>query len=109
MENTTGLLVAMIIVGFICSFVSLRLGIYIGSRWKENDIDDFSKMSIEPELSNESTKQTITVYNADGNTIKQYKSCLDVEGDDYSIIFNDENGRGHEIYYSIGIVIVDEE
>ncbi len=78
----------------------------LNSERKKDDDDDFS---IKEKESDESTKQTITVYNTNGEIIKQYRSCLDVEGDQYSIIFEDEKGKEHEIYYSSGIVCVDEE
>lgn len=54
--------------------------------------------------------RTVTVYDIDGNIIEQYSGKFDVETDnDGYILFDDESGKRHIIYFTTGTVIIDEE
>ena len=50
----------------------------------------------------------VKVYDVEGDLIAQYKGKFDIEYDDDRILFDDENGNRHVIYYPTGNVIVDE-
>ena len=84
--------------------MGLLMGIFFGRKRKENDDDDFPEY-----IKDSNIRETLTVYSADGNIIKQYVGRFDIKNDDNCIIFEDEKGRNHEIYYSSGIIICDEE
>lgn len=53
-------------------------------------------------------ERTVTVYNIDGDIIQQYSGKFDVDTNDNRIIFDDENGKRHMIYWTTGTVIIDE-
>ena len=55
-------------------------------------------------------ERTVTVYDINGNVIKEYSGKFDVETDRESyILFDDEDGNRHMIYYTTGTIIVDEK
>ena len=53
-------------------------------------------------------QREVTVFDATGNIIKQYEGKFDVEYDNDRILFDDEKGHRHIIYYPTGTVIIDE-
>ena len=53
-------------------------------------------------------ERIVEVYDATGNLLKTYSGKFDVDYDDNRIIFDDENGKRHVIYYPTGTVIIDE-
>ncbi len=58
---------------------------------------------------NNGISRTVEVYDATGNLIKTYDGKFDIDYDDNRIIFDDEQGKMHVIYYPTGTVIVDEK
>lgn len=54
-------------------------------------------------------ERTVTVYDINGKVIKQYSGKFDVDYDESRIIFDDESGKRHIIYYTTGTVIIDEK
>lgn len=53
--------------------------------------------------------RVVTVYDINGNIIKQYEGTFDVETDNQSyILFDDDNNLRHIIYYTTGTITVDE-
>ncbi|HIT89931.1 MAG TPA: hypothetical protein IAC41_05890 [Candidatus Merdenecus merdavium] len=53
-------------------------------------------------------ERTVTVYDINGEIIKEYKGKFDVQYDESRILFDDEEGKRHVIYYTTGTVIIDE-
>lgn len=53
-------------------------------------------------------ERKVTVYDVEGDAIAEYQGKFDVEYDDDRILFDDENGCRHIIYYPTGNVIIDE-
>lgn len=53
-------------------------------------------------------ERTVEVYDVTGNLLKTYEGKFDIDYDENRIIFDDENGKRHVIYYPTGTVIVDE-
>lgn len=53
-------------------------------------------------------QREVKVYSVDGKLIQEYKGKFDVEYDDDRILFDDEKGHRHIIYYPTGIVTIDE-
>jgi hypothetical protein len=55
-------------------------------------------------------ERTVSVYDINGQLIKEYSGKFDVETDRESyILFDDEDGNRHMIYYTTGTIIVDEK
>ena len=54
-------------------------------------------------------ERIVEVYDATGNLLKTYNGKFDISYDDNRIIFDDENGKRHVIYYPTGTEIVDEK
>ena len=53
-------------------------------------------------------KRRVECYDATGDLIKSYEGTFDVDYDDDRIIFDDERGFRHVIYYPTGTIIIDE-
>ena len=53
-------------------------------------------------------ERKITVYDVQGDMIAEYEGKFDIEYDDDRILFDDEQGLRHIIYYPTGNVIIDE-
>ena len=55
--------------------------------------------------------RVVKVYDMEGDEIARYEGKFDVEhrNQDNRIMFDDENGKRHIIYYTTGTVIVDED
>lgn len=58
---------------------------------------------------NSGIERIVTIYDVNGNVIKQYEGKFDVEYDDDRILFDDENGKRHVVYYTTGTVAIDEK
>ena len=54
-------------------------------------------------------ERTIRVYDVEGDLIQEYDGKFDVTYDNDRIMFDDENGKRHIIYYPTGTVIIDEK
>lgn len=55
-------------------------------------------------------ERTVSVYDINGELIEQYSGKFDIETDRSSyILFDDEQGKRHIIYYTTGTIIVDEK
>lgn len=53
--------------------------------------------------------RTVRVYDMEGDLIDQYSGKFDVETSSSYVLFDDENGKRHMIYYTTGTVFVDEK
>lgn len=93
-----------VIVGLIIVAVSWATGAwyYTGT--------EAGKRAIKTQQSNfgGGIERRITVYDVEGDVIAKYEGRFDIEYDDDRILFDDEEGLRHIIYYPTGNVIVDE-
>ena len=88
-------------------FLSILL--FIGMSWWYNNTASGSRALKSQESNfNNGIERRVEVYDATGNLIKTYEGKFDIEYDDDRILFDDENGLRHVIYYPTGTVIVDE-
>ncbi len=53
-------------------------------------------------------ERTVRVYDFEGDLIEQYRGKFDVETNSDYVLFDDEHGKRHMIYYTTGTVIIDE-
>lgn len=87
------------------------IAICIGMWWWQMNTES-GKRAFKDQQSNLSggIERTVTVYDINGNVIKEYSGKFDVETDRESyILFDDEDGNRHMIYYTTGTIIVDEK
>lgn len=50
----------------------------------------------------------VRVYDVDGDLLEEYEGQFDIEYSDERILFDDEQGNRHIIYFKTGTVLVDE-
>lgn len=102
-ENVTGA-----IMGFLISFI-VCIGVLNGMIWYYNNTASGQRAVKTQESNfNNGIKREVTVYDMEGDVIHKYTGTFDVEYDDDRILFDDENGLRHIIYYPTGTVIIDE-
>ena len=53
-------------------------------------------------------ERKVTVYDVEGDVIQEYEGKFDIEYDDDRILFDDDKGLRHVIYYPTGTIIIDE-
>ena len=53
-------------------------------------------------------ERNVRVYDVNGGLIQEYSGKFDVDYDNDRIIFDDDSGKRHVIYYPTGTVIIDE-
>lgn len=95
-----GVLIAVIISGII-------LGVML---WYYNETAAGARaLKTQESNFNNGIERTITVYDMEGDIIQRFEGRFDIEYDDDRILFDDENGKRHIIYYPTGTVIVDEK
>ena len=88
------IIIVVIIGGIICWWL---FGTQAGSRSLKTLRSNVSGM-----------ERTVTVYDINGNVIKSYTGKFDIEYDSSRILFDDEEGKRHIIYYTTGTVVIDE-
>lgn len=90
--------------------VVLCIGLFVGMNAYYNNTES-GKRALKSQESNFNSgiKRTVTIYDVNGKVIKQYEGKFDVEYDDDRILFDDENGKRHVVYYTTGTVAIDEK
>ena len=102
-DDTRGAIIGAL-VGVIISFFIL-----MGMMWYFNNTASGARAFKTQESNfNMGIQRKVTVFDATGNVIKEYEGKFDVEYDDDRILFDDEKGLRHIIYYPTGTVIIDE-
>lgn len=102
-DNVYGLIsiiVSLIIIGEIIGFQFWYYGnTASGNRALKTQESDF----------NNGIERVVTVYDIDGKVIQKYEGKFDVTYDSSRILFDDENGKRHVVYYTTGTVTIDEK
>lgn len=94
--------------GLIIS-VLLSIGLFAGMSWYYNETASGNRALKSQESNfNMGINRKVTVYDMEGDVIQEYEGKFDIEYDNDRILFDDENGRRHIIYYPTGTVIIDE-
>lgn len=97
-------IVAISIAAIMC------FGVYKGmSTYYKNT--ESGKRALKSQKSNfdSGIERIVTIYDVNGEVIKQYEGKFDVEYDDDRILFDDEKGKRHVVYYTTGTVAIDEK
>ena len=104
--KSVGVRVATIICGFLASLLLL-----LGFKWWFTNTES-GKRAMKTQESNfdGGIRRSVKVYDAVGNILQEYAGTFDVDfsGDEQRILFDDENGMRHVIYFKTGTVIVEE-
>lgn len=90
-----GMLASAIILGFMLW--------YFGSTEKGK-----RAMKSQESNFNGGIERTVKVYDIKGDIIAEYEGKFDVDYNESRIIFDDENGKRHIIYYNTATVVIDE-
>lgn len=105
-NNYTGLGITCIIVGMIVGLsISIGSGYWLygtesGKRAQKDWISETSG----------GIERVVTVYDINGQVIQTYEGKFDIETNEQNyILFEDEKGERHTIYYTTGTIIVDEK
>lgn len=88
----------------------LTIGVLFGMRWYYGNTQS-GKRAMKTQQSNfeEGLERTVRVYDIEGDLIQEYSGKFDVDYDAERIIFDDNTGKRHVIYYSTATVIIDEK
>lgn len=88
---------------------ALLVGIGSGMNWYYQNTES-GKRAIKDQESNISGGITrrVDVYDMEGDLITSYEGTFDVEMKDTYVLFDDENGNRHVIYFTTGTVTIDE-
>lgn len=100
--------VLSILAAFVVLATAVICGIYI---WYRSNSESGRRAMRDQESNlNGGIERTVSVYDINGNLIKEYSGKFDIETDRASyILFDDENGERHMIYYTTGTIIIDEQ
>lgn len=78
--------------------------------WRTNSASGQRALKDQQSELNGGIQRVVTVYDIDGDVIAQYSGRFDIETDRQSyILFDDEEGKRHIIYYTTGTITVDEK
>lgn len=97
------------VVGTLCGMIvsAILLGFllwYFGSTEKGK-----RAMKSQESNFNGGIERTVKVYDIKGDIIAEYEGKFDVDYSQNRIIFDDENGKRHIIYYNMATVVIDEK
>lgn len=101
---------AIFFVGSAVGVILITAAICWGFVWYRSNSES-GRRALRDQESNLSggIERTVSVYDINGNLIKEYSGKFDIETDRASyILFDDENGDRHMIYYTTGTIIIDE-
>jgi len=97
-----------VIIGTLIAFI-LCVVVFAGMRWYFNNTASGARAYKTQESNfNMGINRKVTVYDMEGDVIQEYEGKFDIEYDNDRILFDDEHGLRHIIYYPTGTVIVDE-
>lgn len=92
------------LIGFVVSIIIL-----FGMFWYYNSTASGARaLKTQESNLNMGIERRVTVYDIEGDVIQEYEGKFDLEYDDDRILFDDEKGLRHIIYYPTGTVIIDE-
>ena len=106
LESTRGIIGAMLTV--VVS-IAITICLWFGTNWyfTNTECGKRALKTQDSELNGGITRQVL-VYDMDGDLITSYTGKFDIEYSDERIMFDDENGDRHIIYFKSETVIVDE-
>lgn len=96
-------------LGVVAVGMALIAGIWVFGNWWYTSTEE-GKRALKTQNSNFNGGITreVMVYDMDGDLLAEYKGRFDIEYSDERIMFDDENGQRHIIYFKSGTVVVNE-
>ena len=97
------------VVGALCGMIvsAILLGFML---WHFGSTEKGKRaMKTQESNFNGGIERTVKVYDIKGEIIAEYEGKFDVDHNQSRIIFDDENGKRHIIYYNMATVIIDEK
>lgn len=87
----------------------ISIFILLGMNWYYTNTASGSRAlkSQQSNLSN-GIQREVKIYDINGKLIKEYNGKFDITYNNDRILFDDENGKRHIVYYPTGTVIIDE-
>lgn len=105
-ENKTVAITSIIIM------VLVSIGVLCGMLWWYSNTES-GKRAMKTQESNfeGGIRRNVKVYDAIGNMLQEFEGTFDVDfdPDKRRVLFDDENGKRHLIYFNSGTVIVEEK
>ena len=96
--------IAGAIIGILLSII-LLLGMFA---YYHNTESGKRALKTQQSNFNGGISRTVKVYDINGKLIQEYEGKFDVDYNSERIIFDDESGKRHIIYYKTGTIIIDE-
>lgn len=103
-NNTKKVITALLISAGVC------IGVLLTMMWYYHNTES-GKRSLKSWKS-ETTQgidRIVTVYDFEGDVIATYEGKFDIDYDESRIIFDDQDGKRHIVYYTTGTVTIDEK
>jgi len=96
-------------LSIIIIFIVGIVGVWIGGNWYYNHTERGKRaMKSQESNFNGGITREVNVYDMNGDVIVTYRGKFDVEHDADKVLFDDESGKRHIIYYTTGTITVDE-
>ena len=107
-ENEVGLGITSLIIGLVVGAIFIGgASFYLNTESGKRAIKDMKS-----ELGG-GIHRIVSVYDVSGELIQQYEGKFDIETGNQSgapyIVFDDENGKRHIVYYTTGTILIDEK
>lgn len=100
--------IAIGVIVIVVSAIFAALIIWVICFWQFNTESGKRALKTQESNFNGGITRIVTVYDLNGNVIKEYKGKFDVQHDYKRILFDDENRNRHIIYYGTGSITIDE-
>lgn len=96
-------------LGVVAVGMAIIAGIWVFGNWWYTSTEE-GKRALKTQDSNFNGGITreVMVYDMDGDLLAEYRGRFDIEYSDERIMFDDENGQRHIIYFKSGTVVVNE-
>lgn len=108
--NKASFLGSMILICSLVLYGSIIFGICF---WQFGTESGARALKSQESNFNGGIERTVEVYDMNGNLIKTYSGKFDVdcktETETPYIVFDDENGKRHMIFYPTGTIVIDEK
>ena len=97
------------IVALILTVILAIVPFIVGFWYYNNTESGMRAMKDQESNFGDGINRVVTIYDVNGNVIATYEGRFDIETDkDSYILFDDEDGYRHVIYYTTGTITIDE-
>lgn len=128
---TIGFIIGAIFASVVVIFIGLMMNLYCSNKWYHPvglvivgivlaclwgfgifyfGHTESGKRALKNQNSelNGGIEREVNVYDVEGDLIQSYRGKFDIEYENERILFDDENGNRHIIYFKTGTIIVNE-